>query len=73
MSLGAAQVPAVSYAIFKHNQNITSNTKINLKGLAVGNGLTDPGIQYGKTFVATAIIPCRLYQVIFASSLRHLG
>ncbi|KAK9848936.1 hypothetical protein WJX84_006787 [Apatococcus fuscideae] len=40
-------VPAVSYAIFKHNLNVTSNTKINLKGLAVGNGLTDPAIQYG--------------------------
>ena len=42
------QVPAVSYAIFKHNLNVTSNTKINLKGLAVGNGLTDPAIQYGR-------------------------
>ena len=67
MSLGAAQVPAVSYAIFKHNQNITSNTKINLKGLAVSNGLTDPGIQYGETFVATASTICMLCQVPFES------
>ncbi len=28
--------------------NVTDNAKINLKGLAVGNGLTDPGIQYGE-------------------------
>lgn len=57
---GAGQVPAVSYAIFKHNQNVTSNTKINLKGLAVGNGLTDPAIQYGESFITLTGCNCML-------------
>ena len=39
-------VPAVSYAIHKYNKAANS-TEINLKGLAIGNGLTDPAIQYG--------------------------
>lgn len=39
-------VPAVSYAINKFNK-ATNSTDLNLKGFAIGNGLTDPGIQYG--------------------------
>lgn len=39
-------VPAVSYTIHKYNKAANS-TDINLKGLAIGNGLTDPAIQYG--------------------------
>ncbi len=39
-------VPAVSYAIYQHNKK-TKSSDINLKGLAIGNGLTDPAIQYG--------------------------
>lgn len=39
-------VPAVSYAINKFNK-ATQSRDINLKGLAIGNGLTDPAIQYG--------------------------
>ena len=39
-------VPAVSYAIQKYNKK-HDDSPINLKGLAIGNGLTDPAIQYG--------------------------
>lgn len=46
-SYAGKYVPAVSYAI-KQN-NIKADIKINLKGMAIGNGLTDPGnqLQYG--------------------------
>lgn len=40
-------VPAVTHMIWKNNNNLPpSAVKINLKGTAVGNGLTDPEIQY---------------------------
>lgn len=39
-------MPAVSYAIHKYNKATKTNV-LNLKGLAIGNGLTDPIIQYG--------------------------
>ena len=39
-------VPAVSSAVQKYNKK-HDDSPINLKGLAVGNGLTDPAIQYG--------------------------
>ncbi|XP_050522901.1 venom serine carboxypeptidase-like [Daktulosphaira vitifoliae] len=42
-SYAGKYVPAVSYAI--HLNNPTSNLKINLKGLAIGNGLIDPANQ----------------------------
>ena len=41
-------VPAVSNRLFHEMKKPTTSAKpINLKGFAVGNGLTDPGIQYG--------------------------
>jgi cathepsin A (carboxypeptidase C) len=39
-------VPATSHRIWLGNKNKESPTHINLKGLAVGNGLTDPQVQY---------------------------
>ncbi|KAK9296016.1 hypothetical protein QLX08_009856 [Tetragonisca angustula] len=39
-SYGGKYVPAVSHTI--KNYNINAQTKINLKGLAIGNGFTDP-------------------------------
>ena len=44
-SYGGHYVPAVTHRIWQGNQD-SSNKKIQLKGLAVGNGLTDPEIQY---------------------------
>ena len=41
-------VPAVASRIVEHNGNSGRKTAaLNLKGIAIGNGLTDPGIQYG--------------------------
>lgn len=39
-------MPAVSHKIYTHNK-LDQGPKINLRGLAIGNGLTDPAIQYG--------------------------
>ena len=39
-------VPAVSDHIFQVNKKLAPDSKIPLKGFAVGNGLTDPAIQY---------------------------
>ncbi|CAH1107288.1 unnamed protein product [Psylliodes chrysocephalus] len=43
-SYGGKYVPALGYTILKKNP--TGEIKINLKGLAIGNGLTDPKHQY---------------------------
>ena len=40
-------VPAVSHRLFVEMNKPDVPEKINLKGFAIGNGLTDPGIQYG--------------------------
>ncbi|KAK9806679.1 hypothetical protein WJX73_007406 [Symbiochloris irregularis] len=40
-------VPAVSHRIYSYNKNVAPEKQINLKGLAIGNGLTNPAIQYG--------------------------
>jgi carboxypeptidase C (cathepsin A) len=40
-------VPAVSNKLFTYNKEANTTKPINFKGLAVGNGLTDPTIQYG--------------------------
>ncbi|KAK3280824.1 hypothetical protein CYMTET_11358 [Cymbomonas tetramitiformis] len=40
-------VPAVTHKIWSNNKNLKAGAiKINLKGTSVGNGLTDPSIQY---------------------------
>lgn len=39
-------VPAVSNAVHKHMKK-HSDSPFGLKGFAIGNGLTDPAIQYG--------------------------
>lgn len=40
-------VPAVTHKIWQNNNNLPEGAiKINLKGTSVGNGLTDPSIQY---------------------------
>mmetsp|Transcript_4680 Transcript_4680/g.12062 ORF Transcript_4680/g.12062 Transcript_4680/m.12062 type:complete len:501 (+) Transcript_4680:335-1837(+) len=40
-------VPAVSYAVWNATTNGTMTVDIPMKGFAIGNGLTDPAIQYG--------------------------
>ncbi|KAJ4443403.1 hypothetical protein ANN_05071 [Periplaneta americana] len=43
-SYAGKYVPALAYTI--HKQNPTAQLKINLQGIAVGNGLSDPPSQY---------------------------
>lgn len=47
-SYGGKYVPALAYTI--HKKNPTATVKINMKGVAIGNGLSDPEHQlvYGK-------------------------
>jgi len=39
-------VPVIAHKIWKSNQD-SSNIHINLKGVGIGNGLTNPEVQYG--------------------------
>jgi len=39
-------VPAISHYIWKMNKNVTEDAQIPLKGLAIGNGLTNVELQY---------------------------
>ncbi|ETP43878.1 hypothetical protein F442_09507, partial [Phytophthora nicotianae P10297] len=39
-------VPAISHRIFTGNQQKEGPVEINLKGFGIGNGLTDPEVQY---------------------------
>jgi carboxypeptidase C (cathepsin A) len=45
-SYGGHYVPAAAHYIWLENQKHESKYPINLQGIAVGNGLTDPVIQY---------------------------
>ena len=49
-------VPAISYKIHKMNQDPQTST-INLKGLAIGDGLTDPihQMSYGDFLFQTGL------------------
>jgi len=44
-SYGGHYVPAVSHAVFEANKQ-SGIIPVNLKGIAIGNGLTDPSVQY---------------------------
>jgi len=46
-SYGGHYAPAVAHRIMTGNEHLKENTiHINLKGLAIGNGMTDPKVQY---------------------------
>ncbi|XP_026313438.1 venom serine carboxypeptidase [Hyposmocoma kahamanoa] len=55
-SYGGKYVPALAYTI--HKKNPTAKLKINLKGIAIGNGLSDPIHQllYGKYLYQIGLI-----------------
>ena len=55
-------VPAVSDHIFRVNKKLAPDSKIPLKGFAVGNGLTDPAIQYNA--YGEDSLPCPPIDVI---------
>ncbi|UJR14733.1 hypothetical protein I4U23_001725 [Adineta vaga] len=45
-SYGGKYVPSITYKIHVENQNPQVKVKINLKGMSIGDGLTDPVNQY---------------------------
>ncbi|XP_061722186.1 venom serine carboxypeptidase-like [Cydia pomonella] len=55
-SYGGKYVPALAYTI--HKKNPTAETKINLKGISIGNGLSDPEHQliYSKYLYQIGLI-----------------
>ena len=62
-------VPAISYKIHKMNQDPQTST-INLKGLAIGDGLTDPihQMSYGDFLFQTGLGSS--YQLLPAETLK---
>lgn len=51
-------VPAISHRILKNNQNLTQGeVKINMKGLAIGNGLVNPKVQYTQCACEAVLRP----------------
>eukprot|EP00742_Colponemidia_sp_Colp-10_P000888 GILJ01000964.1.p1 GENE.GILJ01000964.1~~GILJ01000964.1.p1 ORF type:complete len:556 (-),score=84.06 GILJ01000964.1:375-2042(-) len=46
-SYGGQYVPSIGALIVKRNQRVSVDQRINLKGIGVGNGWTDPYIQHG--------------------------
>lgn len=60
-SYAGKYVPAVSYVIHKKNENPDVKIKINLKGLAMGNGFTDPinQLKYGDYLYQLGLIDDR--------------
>jgi carboxypeptidase C (cathepsin A) len=48
-SYGGHYVPAAAHAIWSQNKNNASSPKIQLKGIAIGNGITDPVVQWPHT------------------------
>jgi vitellogenic carboxypeptidase-like protein len=57
-SYAGKYVPAVSYTIHQENKRTENKLKINLKGLAIGNGLCDPlhQLKYGDYLFQLGLI-----------------
>ena len=81
-SYGGHYVPATSHRVFLGNKN-GDGVKINLKGVSVGNGLTDPSVQYkyyaqlaynwSTTLVGAPRVTLSQYEQVRAGDLaRHL-
>lgn len=65
-SYAGKYVPALAYAIHQHNKNENENY-INLQGIAIGNGLVDPGsqFQYGDYLYQLGIIDVNDREVFY--------
>ncbi|GAB0086714.1 Carboxypeptidase [Sergentomyia squamirostris] len=57
-SYGGKYVPAVTHRIDKMNPTVEENKRINLKGMAIGNGLSDPQhqLKYGDYLFQLGLI-----------------
>ena len=61
-SYAGKYVPAISYKI--HVENPTAKVKINLKGMAIGDGLCDPEtVGYSDKYVYLSVKNCYLHQI----------
>uniref|UniRef100_A0A1B0CUH6 Serine carboxypeptidase n=2 Tax=Lutzomyia longipalpis TaxID=7200 RepID=A0A1B0CUH6_LUTLO len=56
--MGGKYVPALTHRIHKMNEHAAENEKINLKGMAIGNGLSDPlhQLKYGDYLFQLGLI-----------------
>ncbi|KAF2895434.1 hypothetical protein ILUMI_10738 [Ignelater luminosus] len=63
-SYGGKYVPAVSYTIYKNNPS--AKQKINLQGLSIGNGLSDPEhqLKYGEYLYQIGLIDTNTRQLV---------
>lgn len=63
-SYGGKYVPAVSYTI--HKNNPTAKQRINLKGLSIGNGLSDPvnQLKYGEYLYQIGLIDTNVKSLV---------
>nr|XP_023012514.1 venom serine carboxypeptidase-like [Leptinotarsa decemlineata] len=70
-SYAGKYLPAIAYTILKKNGN--DNVKINLQGLAIGNGLSDPEnqLQYGQYLYEIGLIDTHDRQIF--SNLEQQG
>lgn len=57
-SYAGKYVPALAYTIHRHNEALDAQLMINLKGLAIGNGLVDPfhQLKYGNYLYQLGLI-----------------
>lgn len=57
-SYAGKYVPALGHAIFKHSKSTDPKDKINLQGMAIGNGLSDPvhQLKYGEYLYQLGLI-----------------
>ncbi|KAK9877391.1 hypothetical protein WA026_017787 [Henosepilachna vigintioctopunctata] len=70
-SYGGKYVPAISYTIHKKNQN--GKVRINLQGLSIGNGLSDPEnqLKYGDYLYQLGMIDTQVLDEV--KSYEHEG
>ncbi|XP_045472980.1 venom serine carboxypeptidase-like [Harmonia axyridis] len=65
-SYGGHYIPAISHYILRVNRKLPDDSKVNLKGLAIGNGWTDPvnQLNYGDYLYQHGMIDLKTKKVL---------
>ncbi|KAL3269548.1 hypothetical protein HHI36_008613 [Cryptolaemus montrouzieri] len=65
-SYGGHYIPAISHTILRKNVDLPYDLKINLKGLAIGNGWTDPinQLNYGEYLFQHGIVDSNIKKIM---------